>query len=152
MLELIKTIHLIAGTMILGLSIASIWYVRSSIRQNDAVVLRYALLVSFIYDAIMLFAIIFQYISGFILSNLLQIPHHTPWLMMAYLVFTIVVLCCLASFVIRMINYKKVRVSKSFLYPKMLYTLHIFMIVLFMIIIHDAITQSTYLGFLLKGW
>ena len=152
MLALIKALHLIAGTTLLGLSIASIYYIRSSLHIDDASILRYALKLSFIYDAIVFIAIVFQYISGFILSNLLIIPHGTPWLSIAYLALTAVTVCWLISVYIRLLNRRKSSTKQTFLFKKTLYIMHACIILLFILIIHDAATQSTYLGFIVKGW
>jgi uncharacterized membrane protein len=138
----IMTIHQLCGISFFGMVIASFAYITKSIRQNDPVLLRYAITTSLIGDCVIFFFVIIQPLTATFLVYQRHLPFNTPWIIVAYLAFALVSTLWFLTALIKYINYKN---NKSFRFKKMFYLLNVAMILIFCVIIHDAVMHQTWL-------
>ena len=145
---MLKFLHLICGTTLFGVMIASFFYIALSIYKNDKALTQYALKTSYFGDGIILVMTIIQFITA---QHLVVDGHFTlaiPWIFIAYHAFALVVLLWLCQFLIKFFYLSKSSCSPTIL--KLYYFFNVTIILIFLIIIHDAVTQSTWFDFLFK--
>ncbi len=148
---LVKSIHVMCGVVFIGITIASFFYVLNSRRQQQADVLRYALKVSLLGDILLAMIILVQFVSATLLVHLNQLSVQTPWIEVAYLAFAVVSVLWLINVVIKVVNLKQVLFTHLKGY-RWFCALHVLMLLIFVVIVHDATTQSTFLGFLIGDY
>lgn len=145
-LSILKFLHLVCGTTFFGITIAAFFYIAKSINQGDRSLIDYSLRASYFGDAIILLCIIIQFISA---ESLVSSGHFTlevPWIFVAYLAFSLLILLWLINLIIKRFCLSKTVIN----FIKSYYLINIMMILIFVIIIHDAVTQSTWMDFLFR--
>lgn len=141
MAAIILFLHLLCGVSFFGVVIASFVYIAKSIKQNDPALLQYAIKTSLLGDCAIFPIILIQILTGTFLVHHDHLPLNTPWIVVAYIVFA---LASMMWFLLGIIKYLNIS-SERFRFKTLFYVLNILMIVLFCLIIHDAVTQQTWL-------
>lgn len=147
-IPIVKFFHLICGTSFFGITIAAFYYIARSIRKGDQHLIEYSLKASYFGDGIILFITVIQLYTA---EKLVSSGHFTlaiPWIFIAYLALSVTILLWLLN-----LSIKYYYLSKNVIAPfalKSFYLINITMILIFIIIIHDAVTQSTWLDFLFR--
>ena len=144
--QLIKCLHLIGGTVFLGITIASYFYISYS--KSDQKLRLFALKTSLLGDILIALIIVLQYITATLLVKLNHLSFATPWIIVAYIAFSLVSFCWLVNVIIKVHN---VRLTNGFQYNKLFHAMHMLIILVFILIIHDAVMQKTYFNFLFPG-
>jgi uncharacterized membrane protein len=137
-------IHLLCGVTFFGIFIASFVYIAKSIKQNNHALLQYAIKTSLLGDCAIFPMILIQILTGTFLVHHNHLPLNTPWIIVAYSVFA---LAGVLWFLLGIIKYMNIssKPSSTFRFKKIFYILNCVMIVIFCMIIHDAVTQQTWL-------
>ncbi len=148
-MQVIKFLHLICGTTLLGITIASFFYISNSIKKKNPELIRYALRASFFGDGIFLICLSIQLITSNLLTGLLNFSMAIPWIFVAYHAFGLLIILWIINFIIKYFYLSKLSNFSASL--KSFYVINIFMITVFIIIIHDAVMQNTWFNFLFKG-
>lgn len=141
MAPVIEFIHVMCGVTFFGLMIASFLYVSSSIKQNNPELLHYAIKTSLFIDRIIFPIIVIQFLTGTFMVLHHQLSFHTPWIIVAYIALSAV---SIIWFLLVLIKYRN-REQIQFQHKKLFYILNIILILFFCMIIHDAVTQQTWL-------
>ena len=145
-LNLIHFLHVMLGVTLLGVAVASFFYVTYSWRHG-AYPMRFTFKASFFGDALILPIIIFQFFSGYHLMIVNQLSLHTPWILIAFIALSTISVLWLAIAYIRYINYQasgRQHQPLTFHYKKIYNTLNLLIIILLLVINHDAIMQQTW--------
>ncbi|EKD78174.1 MAG: hypothetical protein ACD_42C00014G0003 [uncultured bacterium] len=141
MAPLIEFIHVMSGVGLFGLLVASFVYISGSLRQKNPIMLRYAVKTSLTIDWIIFFIILLQFLTGTFMVHYHRLSFHTPWITIVYFALCVV---SIIWFFLVWIKYRN-RHRDNFNYRKLFYCLNVIMIILFFMIIHDAVTQQTWL-------
>lgn len=144
MMSFIQFIHVLFGVSFLGILIASFLYITNSIQQKNMVLLQYALRISLFGDRILFFIIILQVFTGTFLVHDHHLSFSTPWIIVAYIIFSLIAVIWFLLLLIKNMNRSDSKIF-SFRYQTLFYSLNILVIILFFIVIHDAVTQQTWL-------
>lgn len=144
MAPLIEFIHVLCGVSFFGLFVSSFVYVYSSIRQQDALLLRYAIKNSLLVDVVIFPVILIQLLTGTWMVHYHHLALNTPWIIVAYCSFCVVSLLWFVLFLIKS-SYYCGEVHRHFRFKKTFITLNIIVILLFCMIVHDAVMQQTWL-------
>lgn len=143
MASVILFVHLLCGISFFGIVIASFVYITKSIKQNDPVLLQYAIKTSFLADCVIFPIILIQIVTGTFLVHHNHLPLNTPWIVVAYSIFSVASIIWFWLGVIKYLNFFDKKTV--FRFKKIFYVLNILMIIIFCMIIHDAVTQQTWL-------
>lgn len=147
-LAITRFFHVICGTTFFGIIIAAFFYIAWSINKNDRALINYSIKASYFGDAIILLCIFIQITSSLSLVSAGHFTLRVPWIFVAYHAFAVLVLLWLLTvFIKRFYLSKKIITSYSL---KGFYFFNIAIIFTFIMIIHDAVTQSTWLEFLFR--
>lgn len=151
MLTTIKALHLLGGTVFLGISIASYFYLWHSQRLRDHKLLHYALSASLKGDLLQVVLIVAQFTTATLLVKGYHHSFSTPWIKVAYLAFSLVAISWFFLVLLKLasLRYGRYRETKLVFKP-LFHLLYWFIFCLFVVIIHDAIMQQTALGFLVR--
>src|SRR5690348_3991632 len=133
MISIIKFLHLICGTTILGIIVASFFYIAYSIHQKNQTLINYSIKVSYFGDGIILLCTIIQFITSAMLITAGHFPLTIPWIRVAHIAFGIVVVLWIAIIIIKFFNLSNTHIKPYAL--RMFYFLNILIIFIFMIII-----------------
>lgn len=136
--------HIVCGVTFFGIVMASFIYIHHSIRQQDPLLLSYALKVSLMGDCLIFPMILIQLLTGTFLVHHHHLPLNTPWIIVAYLAFATVSVIWFLLALIKYVNFSQ-SYTEGFRFKKPFYCLSILIIFLFCIIVHDAVTQTTWL-------
>lgn len=147
-LSIIKFFHIICGLTFFGISIAAFFYIARSINQHDQSLIDYSIKTSYFGDAIILLCILIQTATAISLVSAGGFTSNVPWIFVAYHAFGFLIFLWLLILFIKKFHFLKSTIAPIFL--KSFYLLNIAMIFTFIIIIHDAVTQSTWLDFLFR--
>lgn len=137
-------IHILCGVTFFGIVMASFIYIHHSIREQDPVLLSYALKASLMGDCIVFPMILIQLLTGTFLVYHHHLPLNTPWIIVAYLAFATVSVIWFLLVLIKYVNFFQMH-RGPFRFKKPFYYLSAVIVILFCIIVHDAVTQSTWL-------
>ena len=139
----IETIHILCGVTFFGLMIASFVYVISSVRQNDPTLFRYCLKVSLYGDVLIFPIIVVLFLTGTFMVYHHHLPMNTPWIIVAYCALSVV---SVLWFLLVLIKLNAISTNAASLcYRKSFVMVNVIIILVFCMIIHDAITQQTWL-------
>ena len=136
------------GTTFLGIIIATFFYISYGIRRGDKSLIRYSLKASYFGDGIIFVCAFTQFITATILVSVGKFTLAVPWICVAYLAFSGITLLWLINLFIKRKYFANAHI-KPFAF-KIFYFLNILIILTFMVVIHDAVTQSTWLDFLFR--
>ncbi|MDF1760687.1 MAG: DUF2269 family protein [Coxiellaceae bacterium] len=150
-IALIQTLHVMCGVVLIGVSLASYFYVMNSLRRQDVILALYALRLSYFADVIFIPLILIQVITALVLMVARHIELTTPWTVVAFIAFAVVVLLWATAVLIKFAFIKQLpqkigavwfRVSYSVVYG--------LMGLVFILIVHDAVLHQTYFAPLVK--
>lgn len=144
MAAIVLFVHLLCGVSFFGIIIASFVYIAKSIKQNNHVLLQYAIKTSLLGDCVIFPMILIQILTGTFLVYHNHLSLNTPWIIAAYIVFALAGVLWFLLGIIKYINISS-DTSSAFRFKKFFYVLNAVMIVIFCMIIHDAVTQQTWL-------
>ncbi|MDF1795523.1 MAG: DUF2269 family protein [Coxiellaceae bacterium] len=148
---LIQTFHVMCGVVLIGLSLASYFYVMNSMRRRDVALVLYALRLSYYADIIFIPLILIQIITALVLMMAKHIDLATPWTVVAFIAFAVVVVLWIIAVFIKFafvrclphkINALWFRISYSLVYG--------LMTLIFILIVHDAVLHQTYFAPLVR--
>lgn len=144
MAPFIEFIHVLCGVTFFGIAIASFVYVTSSIKQKNTTLLHYALQTSLLADCLIFPIIIILFLSGTVMVHDHHLSFNTPWIIVAYAAFIVVSMIWI---LLVWIKYRHFISKKTapFRFKKTFIVLNIVMILIFCMIVHDAVTQQTWL-------
>ncbi len=131
---LLKTLHLLITTTLIGFTLANYFYYTINLSKNEMRV--FVKKLSLQADYLIIFPLlILSFISGTILIIRFGLSFQTPWLEAAFILLTVVLL--LQAAVTGLKHYLK----KTFV----IHCLYGLMLITYLMIIHDAVLQKTYL-------
>jgi len=135
MTELVKFLHVMLGTTLLGLVIASYFYVTKSSSSKSILTYQHTIKLTRLADlGIFLPIILFEFITGTFLIKALDIPITTPWIIVAYTMLSV-------ATVLVIINW---RLKTMPIQSKPSYHIINGLIILVLcLIIHDAVMHNT---------
>lgn len=141
-MQILKFIHVLIGVTILGLFVA--YYFYFSLTKYEMPAARRMLKLSLITDCFVFIAIMLLFMTGthLVLAN--HFSFQTPWIQMAYKILGLLTFCWLIIVAIKALNFFK-KDQTIFLGKRVFHTCHVLIFILFVLIIHDAVTQSTFL-------
>lgn len=144
---MLKYLHVMLGTALLGMIIAAYFHIVYAIQQQQTTTLQKSLRNSFFSDAFILLLIPAMFASGTMLVHSNHIAMTTPWIKAAYLLMGICFFTCIAISIIKIINFRQLIRNhyQNFQFQKIFHTLTIFLWLCFIAIIHDAVFQHTFL-------
>jgi hypothetical protein len=145
---MLKLFHLMCGTTFFGIVIAMFFYIARSIHQGDRALMTYSLRASYFGDLAIAACIVILLLTA---TQLVAVAHFTmavPWIFIAYHAFGTIILLWLACLLIKVFHFSKTTIPPLAL--KFFYLINMMIILIFMLIIHDAVTQSTWLDFLFR--
>ena len=143
-----KFLHIICGTIFLGISIAEFFYIARSIHSSDRTIIDYSIKVSYFGDGAAFLCMLVLLITA---ARLVSVGHFTlavSWIFVAYLAFGTIILLWLSNLFIKQLYFSKTNISPYAV--RAFYFTNITMLFIFIIIIHDAVTQSTWFHFLFR--
>lgn len=144
----IRSIHLLFIAILLGLQIASYYYVITSRRSNSLLLHRYTLNLMLFIDWILLIIIACIYLTcAYLVYHSHTLSYATPWIHTACVSLTIVVLCFFAKMFIQYKNLKTIKnqtAKAQSRYNRVMHASYILIIFLLILTIHDAVTRSTF--------
>lgn len=144
---MLKFVHVLIGVTMLGFVVA--YYFYFNFNQKDLRTRRNILRLSFLMDGLILPFILILFMTGAQLMVANHLSPAVPWVHVAFMALGLVTFCWLISVCIKITNYYFLSRGKVEFYGKRIFhTCNILIIVLMVIIIHDAVTQSTFLGFM----
>ncbi len=148
MVEIIKFFHIIGGTTLFGISIASFFYVLTSIQKQDKTLIRYTISASYFLDAIIFTLLILQFVSSIPMIHTANLSFKTPWIIVAFISLAAVGIIWLLNLFNKLYFLSKPMISKASLV--FFAVLNIISIMIFIVIIHDAVMKATVFNFLFK--
>ncbi|MCX7123237.1 MAG: DUF2269 family protein [Gammaproteobacteria bacterium] len=129
---MILFIHIIFGTSLLGLSFSNAFYVLHHHRHPDAITIPLTLKLALNCEIFVLLPLLFlTLITGSVLIQNLYFISPPPWIISAFILMSLALLCRLASILILW--------KSSTL--RFYFSLHILFWIIFVLIIHDAIVR-----------
>lgn len=124
-MNIIKFIHLLAGTAILGVVISTwIYYFRNK--------KPFYLILS---ECVILLLIPIQFITGTFLVKKLHYSFLTPWIVAAYILLGIIAILCFLTLYLKRKYY--------YLFEKSFLVINVIIVILLFLIIHDAVMKAT---------
>jgi hypothetical protein len=144
--SLMACLHLMCGTVFLGITIASYFYIAQA--KADLKLQAYALKASLLGDRLVVVIIVLEYLTATGMVKAHHLAFSTPWIVVAYIAFSVIVLCWVGNVCLKT---KALKAGQPLKGSVLFHVLHIAMIVIFMMVIHDAVMQHTYLTFLFQG-
>lgn len=128
-----------------GLCIASCYYMQVARKHPSKVLYEYTLKQSLRLDYWIIFPLmLLTFISGTGMVHLSGLSTNIPWVRNAYLFLIVNFMCWANSSMIRRHNFKYL--DKPFSGARAHLLLQLLSVVIFIVIMHDAITQSTWIG------
>lgn len=133
--------HVLCGVLFFGLMHFSFLIIMKSLRQQDPVLIAHAIKTSLKLDIVLFPMIVVVIVTGAFMTEVRHISPGTAWITAAYGLFSFV---SLSWFMLVLIKLRNV-MSAVFHYKKLFYALNIIVMILFVLIVHDAVTQTTWL-------
>ncbi len=150
-IALIQTLHVMCGVVLIGLSLASYFYVMNSLHRQDTVLVLYALRLSYFADVIFIPLILIQVITALVLMVAKHIELTTPWTVVAFIAFAVVVLLWATAVLIKFAFIKQLPQRIGALWFRISYSVvYAAMGVIFVLIVHDAVLHQTVFAPLVK--
>ena len=150
-IALIQTLHVMCGVVLIGLSLASYFYVMNSLHRQDTVLVLYALRLSYFADVIFIPLILIQVITALVLMVAKHIELTTPWTVVAFIAFAVVVLLWATAVLIKFAFIKQLQQRIGALWFLISYSVvYAAMGVIFVLIVHDAVLHQTVFAPLVK--
>ena len=140
----LKFLHVIAAVTLAGIHLASFFYTMHSHRQKQGKLIRHALKVSFLNDAILVMLIATIYWTAIHLQQSLRLSPNIPWIIVAHIIFGMTILLWLAQLAIRVMSFN----DKKILFPRCYTALSVCIWIMFALIIRDACLHSTWVTML----
>ena len=149
MITVVNFIHMLAGTLFFGATVAVFIYMIYCKRQNNGLLLLHTIKISFFGDAFILPMIITQYITGTLMIGFAKLSFHTPWIAVAYVAFSLIVFLWMCNLFVKrkLLHLLSSEKGSILLWQRIYLIISCMMIVLFVMIVHDAVMQKTMFDF-----
>ncbi len=141
---LLLTLHVMCGVVLFGLSIANYFYVINSLKNKTPLLTLYALKLSYYSDVLFIPLILTQVITALLLMMFKHIAMSTPWTVVAFIAFAVVVGLWIVVVVLKTQLIKGMpQVLKPRWFVISFSLAYGLMFLIFALIIHDAVLQQT---------
>lgn len=140
---ILKYIHLIAGTLLLGTTFAFYFYFL--LNQGRVLLIFRILKVSLWMDLISFISVMLVLFTGAKLVSAYHLAFSLPWIRVAYALLTGFIFCWLCSMLIKCLNLRAFNDLgfNRFVGRFWMHVCYILMFAILVTIVHDAVTQST---------
>lgn len=146
---MLKTIHLLLGTLLTGIAICSyllICYTKN--RSDKATIIK----ISIKTDQTMLIALILLFLSGTLIVPVYHWNYHTPWIIAAYTLLSGISVLWVANIYLKKMYLKSSQTHSDsqknlmiFKHQVLFHACNLLMIAMLVLIIKDAVTKQTWL-------
>ena len=142
-------LHILSVTSFVGIALSSVFFVRQALNQKDNMAASNILKTTFLGDWFVIPSLAMLFVTGMYLVQMKHLSLEIPWIFAALITFIIVVLCWLVNFLLRLRYFYQLKKGRrGFQHFWFFYcVMTVVMFLLFIIMMHDAITQSTFLMF-----
>ncbi len=144
-IDIIKFLHIISAITFAGLLVANYFYLTYSLTTKDKSLLHYAYRFNQYADGIIFILLVASIITGSLLVHPAKLQFNTPWIMAAYLLFSLTTVAWIVQLIIKWINYSRLKTDKPFSFKKSYHAINILIFIFLILIVHDAVMHKTYL-------